>query len=70
VRIWSCKDCELSQILVLTYAHNVCRFRVLHDEELGKGDMEGLKDYLRLAELVDAVRNRPNVEVFFELARI
>jgi prostaglandin-H2 D-isomerase / glutathione transferase len=37
---------------------------VLHDEELGKGDMKGLKEYPRLAKLADAVRNRPNVKAF------
>jgi prostaglandin-H2 D-isomerase / glutathione transferase len=40
------------------------RFQVLHDEELGKGDMKGLKEYPRLAKLADAVRNRPNVKAF------
>jgi prostaglandin-H2 D-isomerase / glutathione transferase len=37
---------------------------VLHDEELGKGDMKGLNDYPRLAKLAEAVRNRPNVKTF------
>jgi hypothetical protein len=42
----------------------VCRFQVLHDGELGKGDMKELKNHPRLVELVDAVRNRPNVKTF------
>jgi hypothetical protein len=36
----------------------------------GKGDMKELKNHPRLAKLVDAVRNRPNMKTFLELARI
>jgi len=42
----------------------VCRFQVLYDEELGKGDMKELKNHPRLVKLVDAVKNRPNVKTF------
>ena len=42
----------------------MCSFQVLHDEELGKGDMKELKKHPRLVKLVDAVRNRPNVKTF------
>lgn len=45
-------------------ANSAHRFQVLHDEELSKGDMKGLKEYARLGKLVDAVRNRPNVKAF------
>jgi len=47
-----------------TYADMVL-FQVLHDEELGKGQMEGLGDFPRLREVVDAVRSRPNVKAFW-----
>jgi len=49
-----------------TYADMVI-FQVLHDEELAKGDMSGLKSHPRLAKLAklaDAVRYRPNVKAF------
>jgi hypothetical protein len=43
---------------------------VFHDDELRKGDMEGLKDNPRLAKMVDAVKNRTNVKAFLNLPRI
>jgi prostaglandin-H2 D-isomerase / glutathione transferase len=48
-----------------TYADMVL-FQVLHDEELGKGDMNGVQDYPRLKKVVEAVRSRPNVKAFLE----
>ena len=45
-------------------ADDFLSFQVLHDEELGKGEMKDLKDFPRLAKLADAVRNRPNVKAF------
>lgn len=48
-----------------TYADMVL-FQLLHDEELGKGDLSGLQGYPRLREVVEAVRGRPNVKAFLE----
>lgn len=48
-----------------TYADMVI-FQVLHDDELGKGDQAGLKEYPRLKALYNAVMARPNVKAFFE----
>jgi hypothetical protein len=57
----------ISKAVVLGHAADANRLRriqVLHDEELGKGEMKDLKEFPRLAKLADAVRNRPNVKAF------
>lgn len=48
-----------------TYADMVL-FQVLHDENLIQDGRAGLKDYPRLAQLVEAVQARPNIRKFFE----
>ena len=52
----------------MTYADLVL-FQVLHDENLTQEGRKGLKDYPRLAKLVEAVEARPNVKAFFQSDR-
>jgi hypothetical protein len=39
-------------------------FQVLHDENLIQDGKAGLKEYPRLAQLVEAVQARPNIKFF------
>ncbi len=48
-----------------TYADMVL-FQILHDENLIQNGVAGLKNYPRLAQLVEAVQARPNLKNFFE----
>ena len=52
----------------ITYADLVI-YQVCHDEQLTQNGRQGLKDYPRLVELVDAVESRPNVKRFLESDR-
>jgi len=52
----------------VTYADLVL-YQILHDEQLIQNGRQGLKDYPRLAKLVDSVENRPNVKKFLESDR-
>ena len=52
----------------ITYADLVI-YQICHDEELVQNGGAGLKEYPRLATLVGAVENRPNVKKFFESDR-
>lgn len=52
----------------ITYADMVL-YQVCHDEQLTQEGRMGLKDYPRLAELVDAVEARPNVKAFLHSDR-
>ena len=52
----------------ITYADMVL-YQILHDESLTLEGRNGLKDYPRLVELVDAVEARPNVKAFLESDR-
>ena len=44
-------------------------YQVLHDEDLTMKGRQGLKEYPRLVQLVDAVEGRPNVKAFLESER-
>lgn len=52
----------------ITYADMVL-YQVCHDENLTQEGRNGLKDYPRLMELVDAVEARPNVKAFLQSDR-
>ena len=52
----------------VTYADLVL-YQILHDENLTQEGRKGLKDYPRLAKLVDAVESRPNVKAFLQSDR-
>jgi len=39
-------------------------YQICHDEGLTLKGREGMKEYSRLVQLVDAVENRPNVKKF------
>ena len=52
----------------ITYADMVL-YQVCHDEGLTQGEKKGLKDYPRLAGLVDAVEERPNIKAFLQSDR-
>lgn len=52
----------------ITYADMVL-YQVCHDENLTQEGRKGLKDYPRLAELVNAVEARPNVKAFLQSER-
>lgn len=48
-----------------TYA-DIVLYQLLHDEELAKGDLDGLEHYPRLKKVVEAVTARPNIKAFLE----
>lgn len=52
----------------ITYADLVL-YQICHDEGLTQEGRNGLKDYPKLAELVDAVEARPNVKTFLQSDR-
>ena len=52
----------------ITYADMVI-YQICHDENLIQDGRKGLKDYPRLAQLVDAVEARPNVKAFLQSDR-
>lgn len=52
----------------ITYADLVL-YQICHDEGLTHEGRNGLKDYPKLAELVDAVEARPNVKAFLQSDR-
>ncbi|KAF7926761.1 uncharacterized protein EAE97_010270 [Botrytis byssoidea] len=47
----------------ITYA-DMALYQLLHDESLTKDERQGLKEYPRLVQLVDAVEDRPNIKKF------
>ena len=47
----------------ITYADLVI-YQICHDENLTQNSREGLKQYPRLAKLVDAVESRENIKKF------
>ena len=52
----------------VTYADLVI-YQICHDEQLTQNGRAGLKDYPRLAKLVDGVESRPNIKKFLESDR-
>ncbi|KAI9712921.1 MAG: hypothetical protein M1828_001517 [Chrysothrix sp. TS-e1954] len=52
----------------ITYADLVI-YQICHDEQLIQNGREGLKEYPRLAKLIDAVEMRPNVQRFLKSER-
>ena len=52
----------------VTYA-DLALYQILHDESLTQDGRKELKDFPRLAKLVDAVEGRPNVKAFLESDR-
>jgi hypothetical protein len=48
----------------------VRRFQVLHDEELGKGDMKRIKEPPKTSEISGCGQEQAKREDFLELARI
>jgi len=52
----------------VTYADLVI-YQICHDEQLTQDGRAGLKGYPRLAKLVDAVEDRPNVKKFLSSER-
>ena len=52
----------------VTYADLVL-YQICHDENLTQDGRKGLKDYPRLAQLVNAVEARPNVKAFMQSDR-
>lgn len=52
----------------ITYADLVI-YQICHDEQLSQDGRAGLKEYPRLAKLVDGVESRPNVKKFLESER-
>lgn len=52
----------------VTYADLVI-YQICHDEQLVQDGRAGLKEYPRLAKLVDAVESRPNVQKFLKSDR-
>lgn len=52
----------------VTYADLVI-YQICHDEQLVQDGRAGLKEYPRLAKLVDAVESRPNVQKFLQSDR-
>ena len=52
----------------LSYADMVI-YQICHDEDLTKGDYEGLKEYPRLHKMVEALEARPNIRSFLKSDR-
>ena len=68
MRIWLCEYEIAPRHLV--NADSAHRFQVLHDEELAKGNMKGLKDHPKVGQVGGRCQEQPQCKSVSKLARV